>query len=122
MSDTCECDNCGKRGRRLRGKLAPEDWLFLEHHTADSDEGMTVVWACSKSCALALWKKGPGKLDLMDESSAQRPDPSAQPAFGVDEDVLREVGMTLMLTEFLGVSADAVRATALSRAREYLNT
>ncbi len=39
-----------------------------------------------------------------------------------DDDVLREVGMTLMLMELLGVSADAIRATALSRAREHLNT
>jgi hypothetical protein len=38
----------------------------------------------------------------------------------VDELALREVGMTLMLMEFLEVSARSLRATALSRAQAYL--
>lgn len=122
MSDDCKCDNCGKRGRRRWGRLAPEDWFFLEQRIDDGND-IAVTLACKKSCALALWKKGPGTFDMADESSARRPDTTAEPAFGrVEEDVLREVGMTLMLTELLGVSCDAVRATAVSRAREYLKT
>lgn len=35
--------------------------------------------------------------------------------------VLRELGMTLMLTDLLGVSASAVRATAESRGQDYLD-
>lgn len=122
MSDDCKCDNCGKIGRRRWGRLAPEDWLFLEQQVEGGND-IVVVRACQKSCALALWKKGPGSFDLADESSARRPDSDAKPAFEEDNDLLyTELGMTLMLTELLGVNSEAVRATALSRAREYLKT
>lgn len=112
MSDPCKCDHCGKRGSRPRGRLAPLYWLFLE--TRDEDGEILVTWACSSSCALAMWKKGPGKLDLTDESSASRVS-SAAPAF--EEFGYLEYGLVKLLTEHLGISAEAVRATALSRAR-----
>lgn len=115
MSDDCKCDQCGARGRRARGKLAPADWLFLE--TVVEDE-VVVTLACSQSCALKLWKKGPGELDLADESSARRLDATAEPAF--KEVGYLEYGLVTMLMESLGVSATAVRETAISRARAAL--
>lgn len=80
MSESCKCDNCPAVGRRRRGAYAPDGWLFLEAQDEDTKE-ISVVYACSDTCALAQWRKGPGKLALTDASSAYRRDTSAAPAF-----------------------------------------
>ena len=59
MSDESTCDVCKKQGRRPRMHPCPKDWLYLM--TTDEDTGDTVVVvACSPTCALKMWKKGPG--------------------------------------------------------------
>jgi hypothetical protein len=79
MSDDANCEHCGKHGRRRRGTMAPEGWLYLETLDVDGDErGVMVTWACGPNCALALWCKGPGKLPF---GSEKEKDASAVSAF-----------------------------------------
>lgn len=60
MSEEATCDVCGKAGRRRRGYLAPDDWLFGESKHCDTGE-VYVVWACSKTCASSFFRPGPLK-------------------------------------------------------------
>ena len=77
MSDDCRCDNCGAMGRRRRWTMAPPGWLFMEVEADDDGElEIFVLWACKEACALALWKKGPGRLTV-----DSKKDDSAEPAF-----------------------------------------
>lgn len=80
MSDDCRCDNCGAIGRRRRWTMAPSDWLFMEVANCEDGE-IFVFWACKEACALALWKKGPGRL-----TEDSKKDESAAPAFPVQLD------------------------------------
>jgi hypothetical protein len=80
VSEEETCDNCGATGRRRRGTIAPENWLFLE--AINEDTGIvSVVLACKPRCALELWRQGPGKLDLTNPDEGTQKDTTAAPAF-----------------------------------------
>lgn len=56
MSDDCACDGCGGLGRRPRRAFCPDGWLYLEAVPENGDpEGILIMMACSKECALKLW-------------------------------------------------------------------
>jgi len=60
MADHVTCENCGKLGPRRLMRRCPEGWLFFEaklEGTADT----LIVTTCSRECADALWKQGPGE-------------------------------------------------------------
>lgn len=66
MSDDVTCDNCGAHGRRKLRRVAPFGWLWLEAKDSErlgADDSL-IIYACSKRCADALWKPGPGFLNL----------------------------------------------------------
>lgn len=64
MSEPMRCEKCRKEGRRRRGAFCPEGWLFFETLVdhEEPEQGVTIVVACSKECADALWETGPGNL------------------------------------------------------------
>lgn len=70
MSDPMKCETCGKVGRRRMGHCCPEGWLYAEvvdeeAELSTSREGATlIITVCGDQCAKALWKPGPGRLDL----------------------------------------------------------
>lgn len=64
MSDDVQCENCGKSGRRKRGTVAPEDWVYIEAKDASDDGSIFIVWACSRECSEEIWQSGPGALEL----------------------------------------------------------
>ena len=58
MSDSVNCEKCGKEGRRRRFYPCPESWWWIEVKV----EGVTMMGhACSVACKDALWQEGPGK-------------------------------------------------------------
>lgn len=67
MADSCKCDHCDTRGPRRMRQVAPDGWLFLQAMDEETGE-ITIVYACTPFCALALWQSGPGKINLGDET------------------------------------------------------
>lgn len=63
MSEDFRCEVCGTVGRRRRGTLCPEGWLYGEGLDEDSGE-VIVLGVCSQECSVRFWHPGPGKLDL----------------------------------------------------------
>lgn len=61
MSESIKCDNCENRAPRRRMYPCPDGWFYLEAKDDDDPNGTIIVWACSKECAMAQWKPGPGK-------------------------------------------------------------
>jgi len=60
MSETVYCDACRKPGRRKRGWLAPDGWLFLEARedgAHDPEATAIIIWACSEACSVRMWQK-----------------------------------------------------------------
>jgi hypothetical protein len=53
------CVGCGKTGRRRWLRPAREGWLYIEVRADDGDA--IIEWACSRACAAAQWKEGPGE-------------------------------------------------------------
>jgi hypothetical protein len=67
MSDPMKCEACGKVGRRRSGTYAPQGWLYAEVLNEDEEleeDRVLVIAVCGEECARALWKVGPGKIDL----------------------------------------------------------
>jgi hypothetical protein len=78
------CEACNARARRRLGAIAPEGWLFMEG--TDNETGsIMVIHACSSACALALWRRGPGRLDLSDPAQVTK-DTKAPNAFSTEPD------------------------------------
>lgn len=48
--------------------MAPPDWFFIEIKDDETGE-IYVAWACKGLCAIAMWKKGPGVLEIPDEDT-----------------------------------------------------
>ena len=61
MSEQVTCEQCGQRGKRLIGRVAPEGWHFASFtmgEAGDHDPGdMLIVFACSDACRDAIWTK-----------------------------------------------------------------
>jgi hypothetical protein len=62
--------------------------LFLETLDEVSRE-ILVTFACQPSCALSMWRRGPGRLPL-DLKEANHKDTSSFPAFDVAKMLRRE--------------------------------
>lgn len=64
LTDQNTCERCGRPGRRLLGRVAPEGWYFASFTFApdgDHDPGDTLIAvACSDECRDALWTKQDG--------------------------------------------------------------
>lgn len=68
-----KCDNCRTLGRRRVGFLCPDHWFFIESLVEHSKRGVVhVVYACSAACRDALWQRGPGDADAVNERGTQR--------------------------------------------------
>ena len=67
MSDDAKCDACKKHGRRPRFHPAPKDWFYLEATDDEDPKSTIIVLACSKECALLLWRIGPGERFNLNE-------------------------------------------------------
>lgn len=67
-----QCDHCGAHGRRSENAAAPDFWFYIESvDRSIGTRGVYVVWACSKECRKAMWKRGPGR-GVMDDLSTAR--------------------------------------------------
>lgn len=64
MGDYVDCEHCGKPGRRITHRPAPEGWwfgAFTFPDDGDHDPGdRLIVVACSEECRNALWTKQDG--------------------------------------------------------------
>lgn len=54
--------------------FAPQGWFFIETQIDDEEPelGTTIIFACSKECAMGMWEHGPGDLN---RTSPYPPDP-----------------------------------------------
>lgn len=55
------CDACGTIGLRAKESVVPKGWWFIPTQPWVSGS-LYFVTVCSKRCAEALWKPGPGRL------------------------------------------------------------
>lgn len=60
MSTSVECDHCRKTAYIPRGKHCPKGWLYLETTNQDDPGDQMITYACTRACADAQWKEGPG--------------------------------------------------------------
>jgi len=61
------CERCGAVGRRPLTHIAPGGWLYLETvveqppgSPAPTPPDKLITYACTPTCAEALWQQGPG--------------------------------------------------------------
>jgi hypothetical protein len=71
MSETIvQCDECGTHGRRAADAAAPDFWFYIESvDQTFGPGGIYIVWACSEACRDRMWKRGPGRGVVDDDSS-----------------------------------------------------
>lgn len=64
MKTKVHCDTCRTVGYRHTGHLCPIGWFYTEAVDDDDPSDPIVSWFCTRDCAEAQIKEGPGRLDL----------------------------------------------------------
>lgn len=81
--EACDGRDCEAVGLRPAGHCAPPGWLYLEFCDEPTGTAM-IVFACSESCALGLWRKD-GRMASDDDGATD----TGLPAFP-EKQVLHE--------------------------------